>query len=852
MKSILDWIGFSVNIASLKAFFAQKSLTILAVWEALNSSVRRWRHSAAFDVLLSVHLSVTDQAPWAKNIGGQYFNFSSCVRLAPTRAATLIKAYPCDQSQLDKALRDAAMYWAPTHRTPPALLEQHRALIELVKQLIRAGASLKNNDCRPSVDGLVRYLGDRKGHENDLALLELLFKAGAGVDMLSRDGRPGDFLSWWAPGDPCFATDYLLLNMEHSTHNHHLWLLISSHSDRQQTTVTVPGIFEAVQGGLEQLRFYLNSRLEPSGDQERQQVLQIALSEASGRGYVTVVQNLVQLGVDPNVRMLPPHAYSCFMDQHVWHPVIRALNSGEVETVRILAAVPSIDTTLLDEKMGAQLDICALRNMDFSRRIQTMRALSILNLGAATRSEILLSAILSHRCQLSGHDSPDFGYASLLLQLGLVCLDHPEHLEDGTGHILVRAIKRGCGIGALNYLIGQDVKVLSALSTTTIEALLYTTLARRDECREILEFLAQKIDGFESFLRGHSSSLLASFLSTRMCHIRDPPGEHWQEDCEAMVIVKWVLDLGASLERPVLAALVRHNNDSFMLTMIRKVASVDAVNYCDALRLFICLGRLNLAVALIERGAPVNGPQIGGGEPTATILQEACGSGAPLWFIRFLVDKGADVNASSVSNVGSTALQTACESGSQLSCIRFLIEKGARVNAPPPPRNGLTALQGAASGGFMNIAGLLLDNGADVNALSGFCLFLYPFEPLRFMRALDLAAQSSRLDMVYFLIASGARSCRPGGTGFDGAIEIATRRGNFAVSRLLQEHADSRSEDPLEAERRWLRANSHACLCNGRIQDAGWVAFVKRTGGDSEEDFNKYMEEQLDWCNEKK
>lgn len=790
MTSILDWIGFSVDIASLKTFFAQKALTILAVWEALNSTVRERRHLTAFDVLLSVHLSIADKAPWGstwKTRGGRDFDFSSCVELAPTRAATLMNAYPCNQCELDKALQDAV---------------RHRSSTDLVKQLINAGASLKNGDCRTSVDSLICYFGSPECEESDLALLKMLLEAGAVVDELS----PDDCLGWRNPHDPYLATDYLLLRGEQSTHNQGLWSLVSSYSDRQQTTVTVPGIFEAAQGGKDQLRFYLNSRSKPSGDYVRRQVLELALSEASERGYVNVVQSLMQLGVDPNVRLLLLYMNYCSMDQHIWHPVIRALNAGEFATAWILVAAPSLDVTLLDQKMGAQLNICALRHMEFSRRVQILRSLSVLNLGAATRSEILLSAFVSHHCQLSGHDGPDFGYASLVLQLGLVCLDRPEYLGEGTAHILVRAIKRGCGIEALNYLMEQDVSVLSALSTTTFQALLDHTLAR--QCPQILEFLAHNIEGFESFIRGHSTSLLSCFVGTRRgCHLRDLSGEHWQKDCEVMANVKWGLDHGFSLESSdsaefVLAELVRHASDSFMLAMIRKMASVDAVNYCDALEESIHLGRLNLAVALIERGAQVNGSSVRSGRRTATTLQTACDHGAPFWFIRFLVDRGADVNAPGASRRGRTALQAACYNGAPSACIRFLIEKGADVNAPPHPEDGFTALQYAASGGLMNVAGLLLDHGADVNALSGFCPSFYDIRPFRFMRALDLAAQSSRLDMVYFLVASGARSCRPGRTGFDGAIEIATLMGNFAVSRLLQEHAESRSEDPLGAEGR--------------------------------------------------
>ncbi|KAG6355003.1 hypothetical protein INS49_004084 [Diaporthe citri] len=309
-----------------------------------------------------------------------------------------------------------------------------------------------------------------------------------------------------------------------------------------------------------------------------------------------------------------------------------------------------------------------------------------------------------------------------------------------------------------------------------------------------------------------------------------------------MVTVKWFLDLGAPLKGPVLAKLVRHENDSFMLAMIRSVAEVNTLGYSQALQWSVFLERLNLAVALIERGAKGNGPPAwSGGLPSST-LQLACEAGAPLWFIRFVVDQGADVNAPLTSNKRPTVLQAACDNGAQLSHIKFLLEKGADVNAPPAPEGGFTALQYAARNGLMNIVTLLLDHGADVNALSGYCLGNASHS---FTRAIDLAAKHSRLDMVHFLIAAGGKSSQPGSTGFEGAIEIATRERNFAIRCLLQEYAHSCSGAPMEAERRWLRANPHACLYNGRIQDTGWVAFVKRTGGDSKSKSRKYIKEQV-------
>lgn len=825
MVSILDWIGFSVDIASLKTFFSQKVFTILAVWDGLNTTVRDRKHSAAFDVLLCVHLSIMDREPWT--IGKPHHDFSYCIRMAPNRVTTLINAYPCDQCELDTALRDAVSNNGP---------------IELVKGLISAGATLQSKGPRTSVDNVIRCFASRECEAVDLALLKIVLEAGAVVDEAPPHDRS---VGWTGPHDPVHATDYLLLKKEHSAHNSGLWSLVSSYSNRQHTTITVPGVFEAAQAGQEQLRSYLNARSKPYDHEDRKQVFKIALSEASGRGCANVVQSLVRFGVDPNLRMLTPahRASQHFRCQKVWHPVIRAANSGELNTLRILITVPSLDIALLEQQVGDQLDICALRNMENSQRDQILRVLSTLDLSTATRSDILLYAMQPHRCQLRGHDCPDFGLVSQLLELGLACLDRREHLDRKLPHIIVRAIKNGCGTNALKFLVERDVGVLSAPSATTIAALLDATLKRYGERHEILEFLSQKIEGLQSYIQENVSSLLLSFLKNMRGHrLCVNTMKHWENDCAAMVTVKWFLDLGATLKGPVLAKLVRHANDSFMLAMIHRVADLNTLGYSQALQWSIYLERLNLAVALIERGAQGNGPPASSGGHPSSALQLACEAGAPLWFIRFVVDQGADVNAPLTSNKRPTALQAACHNGAQLSYIKFLLEKGADVNAPPAPEGGFTALQYAARNGLMNIVTLLLGHGADVNALSGYCLGNACYS---FTRAIDLAAKHSRLDMVHFLIAAGGRSCQPGSTGFEGAIKTATRERNFAVGCLLQEHADTCSGDPMEVERRWLRQNPHACMYNGSLQVASWVAFVKRKGGNNKANFRKYMKEEL-------
>lgn len=743
--------------------------------------------------------------------------------MAPNRVSTVINAYTFDQWELDSALRAAV-----SKRSPSALVEQ----------LIRAGASLKNENCRTSIDELVRYFASRECEEVDLPLFKFLLEAGAVVD----EPPPCDHkMDWSGPDTPIHSTDYILLNGGYSTNHEGLWSLISAYSDRQQTTVTVPGILEAAQGGQEPLHSYLNARSKPHDDSERKKVLEIALSEAAGRGYANVVQSLVQFGVDPNVHMLP-RSNPGFPCQNVWHPVIRAVNTGHFHTLRILVIESSTDIVFLEDRVDEQLDLCSLRNMENSQRGQILQVLSALNISTECRSGILLCAIGPHHCGQPGHEAPDYGFVSQLLELGLACLDCRQYFEGKTSHILVRAIQKRCDVRALDYIVQQDVEILSGISAVTRRELLEATISRSGcERYEILAFLAQNIEGFRSCAQENVSSLLLSLFQ----HMRCPrflgfsqAKNHWECGCESVITLKWFLDLGARLEGSVLAVLVKHTDEQFMLDMIHSVVDASTIDGCYALESSIRLGRLNLAVALIERGAQVNDAR---GQDRRTALQQACENGAPLWFITFLVDKGADVNAPPDSNGGRTALQAACFHGAQLSYISFLIDKGADVNAPPASFDGFTALQYAASKGMMNVAGLLLNHRADVNALSGVLDHVPHF---RFLRALDVAAEHSRLDMAHFLIAAGARSFRPGCTGFKGAIEIARGEGNFAIAALVQQHADSGSGGPMEAERLWLRANTHACMYNGKIQGATWVAFVKRAGGESKADIKGYIEEQ--------
>ena len=125
-------------------------------------------------------------------------------------------------------------------------------------------------------------------------------------------------------------------------------------------------------------------------------------------------------------------------------------------------------------------------------------------------------------------------------------------------------------------------------------------------------------------------------------------------------------------------------------------------------------GGIEVVRMLLAKGADVNAPDSEGR--------------SALWFaawqgqsemVKVLLDKGADVNNS--QNDGRTALRMAVVGGNslskQLEMVKALLDRGAKVNATD--ENGATVLMAAVGAGRPEIARLLLDRGANVNAKAG-------------------------------------------------------------------------------------------------------------------------------------
>ncbi|KAI0002331.1 hypothetical protein F4779DRAFT_603956 [Xylariaceae sp. FL0662B] len=152
--------------------------------------------------------------------------------------------------------------------------------------------------------------------------------------------------------------------------------------------------------------------------------------------------------------------------------------------------------------------------------------------------------------------------------------------------------------------------------------------------------------------------------------------------------------------------------------------------------------------------------------------------------VRFMIERGADVNAVPALTVKRSPLQHAVEIGS-LGITKLLLKYKADVNAVPSIRSGGTALQFAAISGNCNIAAELLSHGALLHAPPSKVNGRWPIEG---------AAEHGRLHMIEYLWAAKSNiisvcNCQ---TGFEPnrclrAMELAEKNGHRACKELIAE-----------------------------------------------------------------
>jgi ankyrin repeat protein len=266
--------------------------------------------------------------------------------------------------------------------------------------------------------------------------------------------------------------------------------------------------------------------------------------------------------------------------------------------------------------------------------------------------------------------------------------------------------------------------------------------------------------------------------------------------------------------RSQLADAVMQGDKSALRTLLQQKADVNApqADGTTALHWAVRANDLEMTDMLLRAGAQPSTANQSGATP---MLLAAMNGNAAI--IERLIQAGADPN-SPLSKTGDTALMMAARTG-KVDGVKALLDHGAQVNAKES-WGGTTALMWAVSERHPEVVQLLVEHAADVNAKSNFVpsasgrgfegtapVASKPDQKTEefasgWMTPLMFAAREDGLDSARILIQHGADVNAVGGDAKD-ALELALFNGSYDVASLLFDshanvnHADAQRFTPL-------------------------------------------------------
>ncbi|KAI0103971.1 hypothetical protein GGR51DRAFT_523061 [Nemania sp. FL0031] len=609
-----------------------------------------------------------------------------------------------------------------------------------------------------------KYTRISVGNPAVLSMMEWFLDIGANVDLPAElsliTGYTKHTPNNWMP---TILDHIYFLNSE-------LYSLLIDHSVKSRIELTRPGIHHSASEGIDSLRTYLQSR--PSHTPASQDMLvDIFLVEEILRGEHSnfeVIRTL--LDYSPSF-----HTLDLSVSSMLNHCIRQAREQG------IHPAVHHIVGTLTQS--GATID-AKIMEQAVEREGTTLLQL-LFSYGADFKSRGVLA--LCKAARIGNYDAVNW-----LLDMGV---DIDSTLSDGWT-ILAQANQgdpMNCEM--LEHLISRKVKLRAKYGDANPRQLLCLILSNnpygtdwaniRKKVQLILDVepLANEQPGVGPC---PIEALLGQGIYTT------------EELSEVFSLVNYFLERGVLANNSrILADLVRH--DAPLIEIQKALDSGADVNFYGG---------------VYDGGYRV--------APRYTPIQAAAASGS-LHLVRFLIQKGADVNKPAKGRYGRTALQAACDvyRGSiNVDLVKLLISNDADVNAPPAPVGGITALEGAAMAGSFEVALLLLENGADINA---------PHGETDESSALDRAVSSHHLDMVQFLLDLGALSHDRGESGYREAIRIAKEEENSAIANMIRRYALKNGKSGEELSADWDYAASENSSESDDLEEASSVEIWNQT-----------------------
>lgn len=841
----LNWFGVSADFTLLKAFFSMRTPTVSAVYEELCSVVLHLRRSTAACVLFEIRDTLKESSIMI----GDGVNFLEIAAEIGSNADGMVNV-------AQRALKPSALWRGMSHlhrgQCPPQLfaLAAARRDIAMMETLVEALGDC-NDDVHPQAYGTMQlislamrqvycwYLHEPKDDHTLADYVQLLVQGGMLVTTFSAgcwcDDRPKVAIL----GLSSITIDELIMFCPPMSRKA-VYSAVLHLSNEHRMFLSKAGIFTAALEGAKGLVDYLCS-CKQNDAYEVHATMQECLLFAASLNDTQTTSSLIQLGVDPEVGLLSNNQQWYHKGYLSWNPIIAAAAAGNLEMLNVLKdtidLVPFLKSAPVHEiihveippfynweKTGREIrrlehlrryllyshktnshtavangtvnprfcsyhgDISPVRlAIAEKRRIETItwiRSLAAAHgIGSIVDKEIIEAAVF--------YDPEKFGFKSrsvaydvyhpcdVLLLNGLV--DGNLGYREGDMDLLQLSIRAECSFAVVELLLRKGLRVHSRAAGQSGNTMLHDALLGQSCDRSKIVHLLLREGADYKHCGGELTILEASLHRQRLRGEMPFPGY--------LEVFTHLFEAGAPVQHKPRPQLEEWQ--PLVCRLINAGAGDDLI-----------LRVVDAGADLNERG------RVGHHSPAYhewTMALPAAILNRREMLAQQLIQRGADIHAPAGEIVGFTALQASCFIGSSFEFVRYLVKvQGANVNEAPSEEFGRTALQWAAYSGLLSLAEFLLDNGADVNALSG---IMEQGRPPNRQRALDVAAQYGRLDMVEFLLKAGGRS---GTTGLDGAIYLCKRCGNFAVLSLLQGWQKKHRRRIMEEEAEWQQRHPDA------------------------------------------
>lgn len=852
----LNWLGVSADFAMLRSFFSIKTPTVCAAYEELCDLAERMRKSTVARVLFEMRDTMRRNSSTTAD-GVDFLTMAVLLRPRSLEMIEIVKRALESETQPFDTGKVRSLFLSAAARRDIAIM---RLLVNAVSgsdgkinrhlgKVNRLFASIdRNHDGAGYADTTYRNLA--------LVIRQLCFwepderKDGATiadyVQLLIRGRILLTSRSAWC----CYShrpevdivraksltIDELVMFCP-PMKRRNLYSAILPWSTDHISLISKAGVFAIAPEGPQKVQQYLRS-CEQSSDFEIRATMQECLLFASSLNDTQTAWAMLQLGVDPQVPLMSNNKEH-YKRNSSRNPMIVAAAAASLETLQLLGGTADLirflrsapvdeivrpknrfefylskgtelcrlesfrrkiicskihdsDDAVANGTMGDRYSSEALepdpclgslvvgkRHMETITWIRTIAA--AYGMVESLDKAIIAAALFidpATRGMKCSHET--YHPCDVLMLDGLVDANLDYH--EGDMDLLQLSIRAECGLKVVELLISKGLRVHSRAARQSGNTMLHDALLSWSHDRSKIVHLLLR-EGAEYAQSGQGLSVLEASLHG----VNFSKMPWYLQKADYVAIFTYLFEAGAPVRHP------RRQKIEEWQPLICRLLDVEAAD--------------DLILQVVDAGADLNerGRSCYSGFRWDQIPLNAAIFTGREKLARELIRRGANVHAPAGNDRGFTALQAACWAGNSLEFVDYLVRvQGANVNEAPSEKSGYTALQAAAEEGSLNLAEFLLDNGADVNALSG--KNEHAWLPHR-CRALDYASYFGRLDMVEFLLKAGGRS----GTGnLDGAIHASKEFECSAVRSVLLDWKKKHGLRIVEEEVEWQRQHPDA------------------------------------------